>query len=162
MKRLRRVRRTRRGDYELRLPAAERELLRSLPAQLRELLDEGNGDDPAMRRLYPSAHLDDERAAAEFDALIRDDLTRQRRQALETMERTADATRIDEAELTAWLACVNDLRLVLGVRLAVTEESRPEDFAADPDTERAYATYAYLSYLEEEIVDALSGGLASR
>ncbi len=82
----------------------------------------------------------------------------QRLAAIDTLERTVRSDRLSEEELTAWLASVNDLRLVLGVRLAVTEESTPEEFQADPETERAYALYAYLSYLEEEMVDALASG----
>ena len=154
----RRVKRSRIGGYLVRLPSAEREVLGSLPPMLRSLLSEGNHDDPALRRLFPSAFLDDEEATAEFDSVVRDDLMGQRLAAIETLERTVGSDRLSEEELSAWLAAVNDLRLVLGVRLAVTEESTPEEFRADAETERAYALYAYLSYFEEEMVEALSGG----
>ena len=153
----RRVKRSRIGGYVVRLPSAEREVLGSLPQMLRSLLSEGNHEDPALRRLFPSAFLDDEEATAEFDSVVRDDLMEQRLAAIETLERTAGSDRLSEEELSAWLAAVNDLRLVLGVRLAVTEESTPEEFRADPETERAYALYAYLSYFEEEMVEALAG-----
>ena len=63
---------------------------------------------------------------------------------------------VTEDELLAWLAALNDVRLVLGVRLAVTEEATVADFASDPEAERAYELYRYLSYLEEQVVDALS------
>jgi hypothetical protein len=66
------------------------------------------------------------------------------------------STRWSEDELLAWLAALNDVRLVLGVRLAVTEEATVADFAGDPEAERAYDLYRYLSYLEEQVVDALS------
>jgi hypothetical protein len=152
-----RVRRTR-GGFALRILGAEREVLRSLPQQLRTLLTAGaSGEDPALARLYPTAYLDDAEAAGELDRLTRDELTGQRLAALDTMERTLDAFRLTEDELSAWLASINDLRLVLGVRLAVTEESGPDDFAGDPVTEASYALYVYLSGLEEEIVEALSG-----
>lgn len=154
----RRVKRSRLGGYVVRLPPREREVLGSLPPMLRSLLAESNDEDPALRRLFPSAFLDDEKATAEFDSVVRDDLMGQRLAAIETLERTIGSDRLSEEELSAWLASVNDLRLVLGVRLAVTEESTPEDFRADPETERSYALYAYLSYLEEEMVDALAGG----
>jgi hypothetical protein len=153
-----RIRRTRRGDFELRIPGAEREVLRELPGRLLELLDDGDpGNDPALRRLYPSAYPDDAAAAAEFDGFVRDELTSQRRAAIDTMARTLDAASVSEDELLAWLGTVNDLRLVLGVRLNVTEESVPEDFSDDAERERSFAVYAYLSYLEEEMVEALSG-----
>lgn len=155
---LRRVKRSRLGGYVVRLPPAEREVLGSLPPMLRGMLSEQDPEDPAIRRLFPSAFLDDEKAAAEFDSVVRDDLMGQRLAAIETLERTVGSDRLSEEELSAWLASVNDLRLVLGVRLAVTEESTPEEFRGDPETEQAYGLYAYLSYLEEEMVEALAGG----
>jgi Domain of unknown function (DUF2017) len=153
----RRVKRSRLGGYVVRIPSAEREVLGTLPPMLRALLSEQDPNDAALRRLFPSAFLDDEKAAAEFDSIVRDDLMGQRLAAIETLERTVGSDRLSEEELSAWLASVNDLRLVLGVRLAVTEESTPEEFGGDPETEQAYALYAYLSYLEEEMVEALAG-----
>jgi hypothetical protein len=151
-----RVKRLRRGGFQLRLPVQERDVLATLPEMLRSLLSEGGAGDPAMERLFPRAFLDDEAAAAEFDAVVRDDLLQQRLEAVDTMERTLRSERLSEDELVAWLAAVNDLRLVLGVRLAVTEESSPSDFEGDPEAERAFGLYAYLSYLEEDVVRALS------
>lgn len=151
-----RIVRSRAGGFDLRIPRSERNVLRALPDQLRILLDEGDAEDPALRRLYPSAYPDDPAAAAEFDGFVRDDLTEQRVKAIETMARTMDATHLDEEEASAWLAAINDLRLVLGVRLGVTEESEAEDFEADEGTHGSYALYGYLSILEEDIVEALS------
>jgi hypothetical protein len=151
-----RIRRTSDGGFALDIPAEQRDVLRALPAQLRELLAEGNADDDALRRLFPSADPDDPDHAAEFDHLVRDDLLAQRAAAIDAMERTIDADRVTEDDLVGWLGAVNDLRLVLGTRLNVTEETTSEDFGdADPRAS-AYALYAYLSYLEEQIVQALS------
>lgn len=157
---VRRVKSTKRG-FALRLPGPERDVLRTLPGQLRALLEETEREDPAIRRLYPSAYLDDDEASEEFDRIVRDDLTSQRARAIDVFERTIDATTLAEDEIHAWLSVVNDVRLVLGVRLAVTEESVPEDFSRDEETESSYALYAYLSFLEEEIVDALSAGMGA-
>ena len=153
-----RVKRTRSG-FQLRFPPAERELLRTLPSQLRELLRDGETDaDPAVRqRLFPAAYLDDPEAAAEFARVTRDELVAMRMAAIDTMERTVDAHRITEEELSAWLSAINDLRLVLGVRLAVTEESTVVDYVGDEETERSYEIYRFLSYIEEDVVEALSG-----
>jgi Domain of unknown function (DUF2017) len=154
---LRRIKRSRRG-FDLRLPPREREILRTLPDQLRALLDEGDRRDPAVERLFPSAYLDDAAASTDFDDIVRNDLTEDRRRALDEMVRTLDAPSVTEDELLAWLGVVNDLRLVLGVRLAVTEETTRADFSADDEASGSYALYAYLSYLEEEMVEALSSG----
>jgi hypothetical protein len=153
----RRVRRGRSGTYELRIGTEERDVLRTLPGQLRELLVGGDRlEDPALRRLYPAAHLDDPAAAAEFDELAREELTAGRMEAIDTMLRTIDAPSLTGDELAAWLGAINDLRLMLGVRLAVTEESAAQDFAGDPEAEGTFELYGYLSMLEEEIVEALS------
>ena len=153
---VRRIKRTRRG-FDVRIPTDERDVLRTLPGQMRQLLDQDDRDDPVMKRLYPSGYLDDEAAAAEFDSAIRDDLTQQRLDALEGFERTLDAKTLTEDELVGWLAVLNDARLVLGVRLAVSEETVPGDFRGDDAATASYAMYAFLSFLVEEIVDALSG-----
>lgn len=153
-----RIKRMRRGGFSLRIPPPERDVLAAVPQMLRALLQDGDAHDPAMRRLFPSAYMDDEAATAEFDSVVHDDLLEQRLAAIDTMERTLPAERLTEDELLAWLGAINDLRLVLGVRLAITEESTPQDFSSDPETERAYGLYAYLSYLEEDAVRALSAG----
>jgi hypothetical protein len=152
----RRIKRTRRG-FEVRIPTDERDVLRTLPEQMRAVLGEGERDDPVTKRMYPSAYLDDESAAAEFDTAVRDDLTRERLDAVEGFERTLDAKTLTEEELAGWLAVMNDARLVLGVRLSVSEETVPSDFQGNETAMASYALYAFLSYLVEEIVDALSG-----
>ena len=150
------VRRSRRGGFDLRIPARERDVLGTLPEMLRALLVEGDASDPALRRLYPKAFPDDEEASAEFDAIVHDELLERRLAAIDTMERTLRAEHVTEEELLAWLGALNDVRLVLGVRLAVTEEATAADYADDPEREGAFDLYRYLSYLEEHVVAALS------
>ena len=153
-----RIRRTRRGDFAVRIPAAERGLLREVPAELRRLLTEGDpASDPALQRLFPPASLEDEELRAEFERLTRDELLAGRLAAAETMARTAQADRLTEDELLAWLGTVNDVRLVLGTRLDVTEGTTVEDFAGDDERLRMFAVYAYLTFLEEQMVAALAG-----
>jgi hypothetical protein len=153
------IRRTRRGDFRVRLSSREREILRTLPGQLRDLLESDPSDDPGLARLYPPAHPDDERLEADYRSLVQDDLTRQRREALEVMEATVTADRLDEQQLEAWLAAVNDLRLVLGTRLEVTEDMYERGFPEDDPRAQAFALYGYLGYLQEEMVGALATSL---
>ena len=59
-------------------------------------------------------------------------------------------------EADAWLRGLNDLRLVLGTRLDVTEET---DFELELDSGergRELAVYGYLTWLQEQFVEALS------
>ena len=110
-----------------------------------------------MARLYPPAYRDDPIRNLEYEMVAGDDLTKQRLAAVETMERTIDADRLDEDELTAWIAVANDLRLILGTRLEITEETREGDFPAGDPRAEAFALYAYLTFLVDEAVGALSG-----
>jgi Domain of unknown function (DUF2017) len=110
------VRRTRRG-FQLRLSPQERQALRSLPAQLRELLER---DDPSAARLFPPAYQDDPERNAEYEALVRDDLMAERLSSLQVMEETLDASTLTEDQMAHWLGSLNNLRLVLGTRLEVT------------------------------------------
>ncbi len=154
-----RVKRTRKGDFLLRLTMNERDHLRALTRQLRELLTEG-GDpalDPAFARLYPAAYPDDPVRANEFDGLVRPELTRERLEAIAIVERTLDAKRLSEEELVGWLGAVNDIRLVLGTRLDVTEQSLPSDYAGDERRQLMFALFWLLGAFEEEIVTALGG-----
>jgi Domain of unknown function (DUF2017) len=151
------VRRSRRGGgFDIRISGRERDVLATLPETLRAVLSSGDAGDPVARRLFPSAYLDDEAASREFDDVVHDDLLERRLAAISTFERTVRADHVTEEELIDWLAALNDVRLVLGVRLAVTEESTPADFAGTDETETAFELYRYLSYLEEHVVEALS------
>jgi hypothetical protein len=147
----------RKGDgFVIKLPEEERELLASLPGQLVELLDATAGDaealsDPAIARLFPDAYsAADGDLAEEYRRLMTDDLRERHRASLETLAAGAHAERVDEGELYAWMTALTQLRLVLGTRLGITEDTIPSD------DEPAYAVYSYLSYLQEIIVEALS------
>ena len=51
-----RVKRVRGGRFALRITGAERDVLRSLPAQLRQLMTgQDAGANPEVRRLFPTA-----------------------------------------------------------------------------------------------------------
>lgn len=128
-------------------------MLRSLPRQLRELLNE---DDPALWRLFPVAYPDDPGLDAEYASLVREDLLASRKRSLEVMERTLEAERLDEEQLVAWLGSLNDLRLVLGTRLDVTEDLDPDDLDDRDARTPAFALYFYLGWLQEQVVQALS------
>jgi hypothetical protein len=152
----RRVRRVGPHEFELRLPDDERSILRTLPAQLRALLEDPSAadDDPARGRLFPPAYWDDAERNAEYQRLMRDDLVASKLAAAEVVESTVDSNRLSEEELVAWMGALNDLRLVLGTRLDVTED--PADAPADDSPEApAFALYSYLGWLQEQVVAAL-------
>jgi hypothetical protein len=148
------IRRTRKGDYAVSLSSEERDVLRQLPGQLRELL---GSEDPSLRRLFPTAYPDDEELEAEYRQLMADDLIETHRSALHLMEATIDGDRLTEDELVGWLGALNNLRLVLGTRLDVTEDLDFELLEPDDDRRPAFALYHYLTWLQDHVVTALSG-----
>jgi Domain of unknown function (DUF2017) len=150
----RRIERARNGDIRLRLPRDERALLRSLPAQLRRLLAEAP-EDPSLERLFPPAY-DDAEDEAEYRRLMGDELLEGRRRALRVIEETLDQDRLTKEQAEAWLTALNDLRLVLGTRLDVTEEMLLERLRPDDPDAFEISLYAYLSWLQEQLVDALA------
>jgi hypothetical protein len=82
-----------------------------------------------------------------------------RRRALDVLAETAKAERLTAEEAQAWLTALNDLRLVLGTRLDVSDESLLADLAEDDPRAPELALYAYLSWLQEQLIEAMSAEL---
>lgn len=146
------------GTFRVRLPADERDVLAALPGQLREALDAG---EPTLYRLFPPAHDDDAAANAEYVRLVGASLLEGKLQALEHLERTARAETLTEEDLGAWLGGLESLRLVVGTQLDVTEESYGPLDPSAPEAPRL-ALYHWLSWLQEEVVQALSTTLPDK
>jgi Domain of unknown function (DUF2017) len=154
----RRIARTGDGDYVLRLAEEERALLRRLPGDLRSLL-EAAPEDPALRRLFPHAY-EDERDEAAYRELMGNELLEGRRRSLQVLAETAEAERLTGEQAQAWLTALNDLRLVFGTRLEVADDTLLEELADDDPRAPELALYAYLSWLQEQLVEALAADLA--
>jgi hypothetical protein len=147
------IERTRRGDYRLRLSDAERALLRSLPEELLALLESDPGD-PALRRLRPTAYEDDAGSEEEFRRLVGDELEEGRREALRLVAETSARESLTADELDAWLRALTDLRLALGTRLDVTEDTYAREIREDDPQAYELSVFAYLSWLQEAAVEA--------
>ena len=148
------IRRTRKGDFVIAISAEERDVLRELPGQLRELL---GTDDPGLRRLFPPAYPDDDALEAEYQQLMSKELLESHAAALDAMAATIDSERLDEEQLLAWLGALNQLRLVLGTRLEISEDHDPAHLDPSDPSGPAFALYHYLTYLQDAAVTALSG-----
>jgi len=146
----------RQGSDGLRVGLApqERELLRALCSQLLEELRGGGDPDAGLARLFPSASPDDEGAAAQYEELVRPGLEEGKLGALQRVEATAGEERLGAQDAAAWLTGLNDLRLVLGTRLGVTEET----YADEPE-HPGLAVYGWLTWLQGELVEALAADL---
>jgi hypothetical protein len=158
----RRVKRTRDGGFDLRIPADERELLRSVGPQLRAVLvrdaaDAQAGGDSAVARLFPVAYPDDEDRETEYRLLVHDELLSSHLGALTVLEETIDSEHLDEDQLLAWMRALNHVRLVLGTRLDVSEDGDERPLSPRDPRAPAFAVYDYLTYLQGEIIEALAG-----
>ncbi len=159
--------RTLEGVLELSLSEEERELLRSLPDQLRALYEAGPNDaDPVRGRLFPRAYLDPtaENAEREWRDLVHPELVRDRLasldQLLTALEGARDAGRgvviaLEGEAVAALLSVLNDARLALGTQLGVTDDLDYDDLDADDPRAPGLAAYGWLTYLQGELVEAL-------
>jgi hypothetical protein len=173
----------RHGDnaYLANFTNAEREVLLNLTEQIIELLAERvdhHNDDPlaamvgitahdtppddeVLLRLLPNAYAD-QVDASEFRRYTESTL-RQKKQAHAMAMRMHIKTAIDGVveldhdSANAWLGAMNDVRLALGVRLKVEENTQQElELLAPDDPMRGvYAVYSWLGWLQESLIDAL-------
>jgi hypothetical protein len=144
------------GGVQVRLPSGLRDVLRSLCDQLETLITtEDRSSDPALARLSPAAYPDDPLRELEFEQMAGDDLAAGRLAALRELRDTAGADVLGEEQALAWLRTLNDLRLVLGTRLDVTEESGYDDFAGHEASSVAFELYLELGLIQGELLLAI-------
>jgi Domain of unknown function (DUF2017) len=150
----RRFVRDRHGRIRPGLEPTERDLLRMLPAQARELVDI---EEPSAQRLFPVAYPDNDESQAEYRSMMGSQLLEHHRHSLDALVASIDDDTVDEDQLSVWLGAVEVLRLLLGTQLDVSEDH----VTVLPDDPRAeqFTVYQYLSMLQGEIVDALARGL---
>ncbi len=144
-----------RQGCELHLPPEERRLLASLPSQLQAVLDatESSREVPdSLKRLFPPAYVRDDEAQASFREATHSELTASHQAALAVLADSADAARLDEEQMAAWMTALNDLRLVLGTVLQVTDDGVAGD--QDPQSSEL-VIYHYLTMLQSELIDVM-------
>ena len=147
----------REGDrFAVHLSKGVRGLLVELCQQSRALLEaEDPSSDPAVARLFPPAYQDDPLRNLEFETNLGAAPRSGKLEALDVVERTARASALTEDELLAWMGVVNDVRLVLGTRIDITEEATDEDFPSDDPRHETYRVYQFLGYLLQEMLEAM-------
>jgi hypothetical protein len=148
--------RRRGGRFLVSLSDEERTMLAELARQVRELLDaEDPSSDPAVGRLFPPAYTDDPLRNLEFETNMGSQPRNGKLEAVETLERTVRSTELTEDELVAWMAVVNDARLVIGTRIEITEQATEADFPEGHPQRETFGMYVYLTWLEDRILRAL-------
>ena len=158
------------------------ELLDSLDRLLRPRLDETGPDgsdelvaltgihpgpatppvDPALARLLPDFVAGDGELSAGLRQLREPRIVEGKLHAMAVVagDLPTDGGRVSltDAHAQQWSTTLNDLRLVLGVRLDVTEDTDPpEPVRADPrgPAARLFAVYQWLSYVQDSLVAAM-------
>lgn len=137
----------------------EVQLIRRIVGEYRELLATESNTDPVHKRLFPSASLDDKEVERDFREMSELSLLEEKLEAARMVEVTLEGEGPWERKLTgdesdAWLKLLTDLRLVLGVRLAVTEETMETPVDASNPEQWPMAVLHYLGGLQESLVEA--------
>ena len=131
-------------------------------------------EDPVLARLFPTAYPDDDEAASEFRRFTEGGLRDGKATSAVTIidgleeaglppELTEDGlvidVELDAAEAETWLRSFTDLRLALATRLEVEEGDEDYWHSLPDDDPRAQAhdIYEWVGYLQETLVQALSG-----
>jgi hypothetical protein len=117
--------------------------------------------DPVVARLLPDAYQDDPEKAGEFRKYTESSLREAKKYfaqtLLETLPPQGGKVRLNGDQARDWLRALNDIRLMFGVRLEVTEEFEEQLAALDPKDPRAAAfeVYGWLGAVQESLVRAL-------
>ena len=118
-------------------------------------------DDPVLARLLPDAYQDDPEAAGEFRKYTESSLREAKKYfaqtLLDTLPPSGGRVRLTGDQARDWMRALNDVRLMFGVRLEVTEDFEEQLAALDPDDPKvaAFEVYGWLGAVQESLVRAL-------
>lgn len=169
------------NEYQSKFSESEREVLINLSEQIIELLaervDHGHEDplaamvgitvhdsppeDEVLFRLLPNAYADDQ-ASSEFrrytESTLRDKKRAHAKALRSNLINAGDsAVVLDHDGAMAWLGALNDIRLALGVRLKIEDNSQEQLELLKPDDplRAVYAVYTWLGWLQESLIRSL-------
>ncbi len=143
-----------RGDglVNVNLSAEQRQMIENLFVQLHEMI---TTDNPALARLFPPPYGDHDERNRGYAALAGSELVEKRLASLDLVLGTIHSEQLTVEELETWMRSFNDLRLVLGTILDVSDDDH--EVPDDEPAQSMFLTYEHLGYLLERIVGALSG-----
>jgi hypothetical protein len=144
------------GRIETTLDDASWSILGTMPDYLAGL--DGDRSDPAVARLYPPGHPDDEEAERRFRSLVTPGLRHARSKDLEAFVAVV-AGRPDSlsaAEASVWLRVLGEARLAIAARAGVVGEAPDGWDEAEPESPEI-ALVHFLGYLQGSLAAALLG-----
>jgi Domain of unknown function (DUF2017) len=118
--------------------------------------------DPVLARLLPDAYQDDPEAAGEFRKYTESSLREAKKYfaqtLLETLPPKGGRVKLSAEQARDWLRALNDVRLMFGVRLEVTEDFEDQLTSLDPKDPRvaAFEVYGWLGAVQESLVRAIT------
>jgi hypothetical protein len=118
--------------------------------------------DPVLARLLPDAYPDDPDAAGEFRRYTESSLREAKKYfaltLLETLPPSGGKIKLTGDQARDWLRALNDIRLMFGVRLEVTEDFEDQLASLDRHDPRvaAFEVYGWLGAVQESLVRALA------
>jgi hypothetical protein len=118
--------------------------------------------DPVLARLLPDAYSDDPEAAGEFRRYTESSLREAKKYFAQTLLETLPAkggrVKLSAEQARDWLRALNDVRLMFGVRLEVTEDFEDQLAGLDPKDPRvaAFEVYGWLGAVQESLVRAIA------
>ena len=118
--------------------------------------------DPVVARLLPDAYKDDPEKAGEFRKYTESSLREAKKYfgqtLLETLPPEGGKVRLTGDQARDWLRALNDVRLMFGVRLEVTEDFEEQLASLDPKDPRfaAFEVYGWLGAVQESLVRAIA------
>ena len=119
-------------------------------------------DDPVLARLLPDAYQDDPAAAGEFRKYTESSLREAKKyfahSLLDTLPPSGGRVKLTGDQARDWLRALNDVRLMFGVRLEVTEDFEEQLASLAPEDPRiaAFEVYGWLGAVQESLVRALA------
>lgn len=148
-------------SLEVGLEEYEAEILRRLGGEMQILLEADLPPaDKVTARLFPAAYETAEEERAYRD-LVGDELRDDKKAALQAMvgalgdDGPVQVT-LTEDEIDQWLALITDLRLAIGTRLEVTEETMSQEVDPDDPDAPAYSILHWLGWLQESILEEVA------
>ena len=118
-------------------------------------------EDPVLARLLPDGYGDDPQAAGEFRKYTESSLREAKKYfaqtLLDTLPPKGGRVRLTGDQARDWLRTLNDVRLMFGVRLKVTEDFEEQLAALAPGDPKiaAFEVYGWLGAVQESLVRAL-------
>ena len=144
------IRRTGRDRFTVELHESAVDLVDHMCSELETLLQT---DSPLLARLFPPPYGDDTERNEGYAALAVPELIDHRMEALATVRSTLRSDVVTEEELMAWMRSLNDMRLVLGTLLDVSDDAGPS--GVPERLLETFRVYEFLGYLLEATVEAL-------